>query len=206
MRRCEACERGEHWNCGMQTWCECECDGPDGVYADGDAEDDTDDPLRDEIVSDCGDPDCCMIGPHFRSECYDPVMMEDYQREVSMTRSQRHRARRRLDRRTKRADTAWCARKRSRGIWSAKYPRHRQLTKAIRRERREQPRRAYCQYCGQRVIRLDPANKYYCPAGTDYYGEYCDEIVVCNTCGEEMDDHFEKMALEEEAAQCANSN
>lgn len=24
---CEACERGDHDNCGMQTWCECECEG-----------------------------------------------------------------------------------------------------------------------------------------------------------------------------------
>lgn len=23
---CEACERGDHANCGMQTWCECDCD------------------------------------------------------------------------------------------------------------------------------------------------------------------------------------
>jgi hypothetical protein len=26
---CEACERGDHQNCGMQTWCECECEGDD---------------------------------------------------------------------------------------------------------------------------------------------------------------------------------
>ena len=29
---CEACERGDHDQCGMQTWCECDCFGPDGVY------------------------------------------------------------------------------------------------------------------------------------------------------------------------------
>lgn len=29
---CDACERGEHWACGMQTWCECDCDGPEGDY------------------------------------------------------------------------------------------------------------------------------------------------------------------------------
>jgi len=23
---CESCERGDHANCGMQTWCECDCD------------------------------------------------------------------------------------------------------------------------------------------------------------------------------------
>lgn len=29
---CEACERGDHDQCGMQTWCECDCQGADGVY------------------------------------------------------------------------------------------------------------------------------------------------------------------------------
>jgi len=24
---CEGCEANEHWRCGMQTWCECPCDG-----------------------------------------------------------------------------------------------------------------------------------------------------------------------------------
>ncbi len=24
---CEACERDDHDNCGMQTWCECDCEG-----------------------------------------------------------------------------------------------------------------------------------------------------------------------------------
>lgn len=28
---CEACERGDHHECGMQTWCECDCDGPEGI-------------------------------------------------------------------------------------------------------------------------------------------------------------------------------
>jgi len=27
---CDACRRGEHWDCGMQTWCQCECDGSPG--------------------------------------------------------------------------------------------------------------------------------------------------------------------------------
>jgi hypothetical protein len=26
---CEACERGDHDQCGMQTWCECDCEGYD---------------------------------------------------------------------------------------------------------------------------------------------------------------------------------
>lgn len=24
---CQACSEGRHGDCGMQTWCECECDG-----------------------------------------------------------------------------------------------------------------------------------------------------------------------------------
>ena len=28
---CDACERGDHLDCGMQTWCECDCAGPDGL-------------------------------------------------------------------------------------------------------------------------------------------------------------------------------
>lgn len=24
---CEGCTADEHWRCGMQTWCKCECDG-----------------------------------------------------------------------------------------------------------------------------------------------------------------------------------
>ena len=27
---CEACEREDHANCGLQTWCECDCD-PDAA-------------------------------------------------------------------------------------------------------------------------------------------------------------------------------
>lgn len=29
--KCQACEEGDHQNCGMQTWCECDCDGPEAV-------------------------------------------------------------------------------------------------------------------------------------------------------------------------------
>ena len=25
--KCAGCMDDEHWRCGMQTWCECECDG-----------------------------------------------------------------------------------------------------------------------------------------------------------------------------------
>ena len=34
METCEACDEGRHWDCGMQTWCECECPGPEGIYFD----------------------------------------------------------------------------------------------------------------------------------------------------------------------------
>lgn len=30
--KCEACDQGDHHNCGMQTWCECECDPESIVY------------------------------------------------------------------------------------------------------------------------------------------------------------------------------
>lgn len=33
---CQGCTEGLHWLCGMQTWCECDCDGPDGFYGDSD--------------------------------------------------------------------------------------------------------------------------------------------------------------------------
>lgn len=33
--KCEACENEQHELCGMQTWCECDCAGPDGIYVDG---------------------------------------------------------------------------------------------------------------------------------------------------------------------------
>jgi hypothetical protein len=25
-RLCSACERGEHWDCGQQSWCQCDCE------------------------------------------------------------------------------------------------------------------------------------------------------------------------------------
>lgn len=31
---CEGCTDGRHWDCGMQTWCQCDCAGPDGFYFD----------------------------------------------------------------------------------------------------------------------------------------------------------------------------
>ena len=29
---CHACEEGLHYLCGMQTWCECDCAGPDEAF------------------------------------------------------------------------------------------------------------------------------------------------------------------------------
>jgi hypothetical protein len=33
--KCQACEEGDHDNCGMQTWCDCDCEGydPGGTVA-----------------------------------------------------------------------------------------------------------------------------------------------------------------------------
>lgn len=32
--KCEACERGDHDQCGMQSWCDCDCEGydPNAIY------------------------------------------------------------------------------------------------------------------------------------------------------------------------------
>jgi len=48
MELCDACKRGQHWDCGMQTWCECECDPdafdhPDNATAMSDEQPDEDD-------------------------------------------------------------------------------------------------------------------------------------------------------------------
>lgn len=43
---------------------------PDALYAD---DDENDDPY----VMDCGDPNCCMPGPHYLSECHTPEMYDD---------------------------------------------------------------------------------------------------------------------------------
>lgn len=49
--KCEACERGDHVNCGMQTWCECECAGPDSI--------DFEPP---DCCPDCGSVGHCALG------------------------------------------------------------------------------------------------------------------------------------------------
>lgn len=63
---CEACEQGRHTQCGMQTWCECDCDGsPEAMadpYPDMDNEYD-DDPEDDDF--DCAlmpDGQCLKAG------------------------------------------------------------------------------------------------------------------------------------------------
>lgn len=43
--KCEACKQGDHQNCGMQTWCECDCDGPESI-------DFSDDPMSSDIARD----------------------------------------------------------------------------------------------------------------------------------------------------------
>ena len=37
--KCQACEEGRHHDCGMQTWCDCDCEGydPQG-YCEGEDE------------------------------------------------------------------------------------------------------------------------------------------------------------------------
>ena len=30
--KCQACEDGQHYLCGMQTWCDCDCAGPDEAF------------------------------------------------------------------------------------------------------------------------------------------------------------------------------
>jgi hypothetical protein len=32
MMMCQACERDDHANCGLQTWCECDCDPETAGY------------------------------------------------------------------------------------------------------------------------------------------------------------------------------
>ena len=29
---CEACSNDDHDNCGMQTWCQCDCEGSNSLY------------------------------------------------------------------------------------------------------------------------------------------------------------------------------
>jgi hypothetical protein len=37
---CEACRRGDHGNCGMQTWCDCDDDRDGDPYAQADYDED----------------------------------------------------------------------------------------------------------------------------------------------------------------------
>lgn len=47
--------------------CECDCEEDDDF---DDLDDDFDGEPLDEMVLDCGDPNCCMPGEHLRSECH----------------------------------------------------------------------------------------------------------------------------------------
>lgn len=29
---CQACEEGRHWDCGLQSWCDCDCDPEVALY------------------------------------------------------------------------------------------------------------------------------------------------------------------------------
>ena len=31
---CQNCEKGRHYYCNLATWCDCECEGPSGIYFD----------------------------------------------------------------------------------------------------------------------------------------------------------------------------
>lgn len=55
---CEACERGDHANCGRQTWCQCDCD-PDAALPEleRDPYDDARDPLKDRPAPQWDDED-----------------------------------------------------------------------------------------------------------------------------------------------------
>ena len=56
---CEACERGDHEQCGMQTWCRCDCAGPDGVYLSNDWE--MEQPMKEISRSYDGPADPCPV-------------------------------------------------------------------------------------------------------------------------------------------------
>ncbi len=30
--KCQACQEGRHWDCGLQTWCDCDCDPVAALY------------------------------------------------------------------------------------------------------------------------------------------------------------------------------
>lgn len=65
MSLCDACQRDDHANCGMQTWCECDCD-PESAN-----------PVIEEYEDEpCDESDCCHHGVGFDEECED-CMLED---------------------------------------------------------------------------------------------------------------------------------
>lgn len=72
--KCEACTEGNHMNCGMQTWCDCDCAGysTDCAYADAEIMG------GEQMVLVCGYEGCCMPGYHLPSECHNADDMEAY--------------------------------------------------------------------------------------------------------------------------------
>ena len=68
---CQACKDGLHYLCGMQTWCECVCAGPDEVW--GPSPDD-DMPHADT----CTCEHCAQIYPERLPESWSDDESEDY--------------------------------------------------------------------------------------------------------------------------------
>lgn len=56
-------DTGEEYTAGCTCDCRDDDEGEDGE--------------PDELVGDCGDPDCCMPGLHFRSECHTGADLEE---------------------------------------------------------------------------------------------------------------------------------
>lgn len=52
VRLCEACEQSRHWDCGRQTWCECDCDPELALEQDD----------RDRCCPHLEEPDCVTCG------------------------------------------------------------------------------------------------------------------------------------------------
>lgn len=77
---CQACTEDRHWDCGRQTWCECDCDpeaaeidealSHDSAFANDIRDDDIgDDDWRESSESDL--EDLCVHGVPFDEDCED---------------------------------------------------------------------------------------------------------------------------------------
>lgn len=80
MRMCTACQEGRHWDCGMQSWCECDCDpetaeideifNPESAFAEVEYEDwDDDDPDGHSLECTC--EHCIQTYPERDTEIWD---------------------------------------------------------------------------------------------------------------------------------------